>query len=129
MAFTSVLTTPTELRSRSDGARSPVWEKKIVYTINAGDGSTKTSQAVEVNGLLKKITAKSSAAAGITGTFTLSIEDSNDDEMFTASGPAEGAVDKWSVDEPLSGVVDVYIDPNDDPTTGSWTITVTLRGV
>ena len=127
MAFTSAVTT-TDRRSDSLD-RYPVWEKVITYTIDAGDGSAKTAQAIEVNGVLQKITCSSGAATGITGTLTLSIEDNNDDEIFTASGPAEGAVSTWSVNEPLSGVTDVYINPSDDPTDGSWIVTVTLRGV
>jgi hypothetical protein len=76
--------------------------------------------------------AVSGAASGITGTFTLSIEDNGDNEVFTAATPAtpaEGATSVFNVHEPLSGTVDVYIDPNDDPTSGSWTVTITLRGI
>ena len=127
MAFTSAVTT-SDPRTDTLG-RHPVWEKKIVFTIDAGDGSAKTAQAIQVNGLLQKITCSSGAATGITGTVVVSIEDNNDDEIFTATGPAEGAVSTWSVNEPLSGTTDVYINPSDDPTGGSWTITVTLRGI
>ena len=129
MAFTSTLSVSETPEVLTRLNRYIVWERVIVFTIDAGDGSTKTAQLVPINGLLQKITASSGAATGITGTFTLSLEDNNDDEIFTASGPAEGAVSTWSVNEPLSGNIDVYINPNDDPTSGSWTVTITLRGV
>jgi hypothetical protein len=128
MAFTSVLSDPTDRRSDSLDRR-PVWERIITFTIDAGDGSAKTAQAVPLNGIIQKIIATSGTATGITGTFTLSIEDNGDNEIFTASGPAEGATSTWSATEPVTGIIDVYIDPNDDPTSGSWTITITLRGI
>lgn len=129
MAFTSTLsvTETPEVITRLN--RFTCWERVITFTIDAGDGSAKTAQVVPINGLLQTITVSSGAAAGITGTHTVSLEDNNNDEIFTASGPAEGAVSNFSVNLPLVGNIDVYIDPNDDPTSGSWTITVTLRGV
>jgi len=129
MAFTSTLATTQTVPTSDLLNRYRVWEKVITFTIDAGDGSAKTAQAVELNGILQKIVAVSGAATGITGTFTLSIEDNGNNEIFTASGPAEGATSTWNVHEPLSGTIDVYINPNDDPTSGSWTITITLRGI
>ena len=127
VAFTAALST-TDRRSDSLDRR-PVWERIIVYTIDAGDGSTEVKQAIPLNGILQKIIAKSSAAAGITGTFTLAIDDNGDNEIFTASGPAETATSTWNVNESVTGVIDVGVNPNDDPTSGTWTITVTLRGI
>ena len=128
MAFTSVLTSSVDSRSDSTD-RHPVWERVVTFTIDAGDGSTKTAHEVNINGILQKITSSSGAAAGISGTFVLSLEDNNSDEIFTASGPDEAHSSTWSVTEPLAGTTKVYINPNDDPTSGSWTITVTLRGI
>lgn len=130
MAFTSTLMTSDKRDQNID--TFPVWERKIVFTIDAGDGSAKTAQAVEMNGIVKSITATSGAATGITGTFTLSIDDNDNNEVFTAATPetpAETATSVFNVDIPLSGIIDVNIDPNDDPTSGSWEITIVLRGV
>lgn len=129
MAFTSTLSVTESPEVITKLNRYTVWERVIVYTIDAGDGSTKTAQIVPINGLLQTVTATSGTAAGISGTFTLSIEDNSDVEIFTTSGPAEGASAKYSMNEPLAGNIDVYIDPNDDPTSGSWTVTVALRGL
>lgn len=129
MAFSGVLTSSVEKRVKEPNGKS-VWERVITFTIAAGNGSAKTAIALPINGRLTKIIAKSGTAADITGTFTLSIEDNGDNEIFTASGPVEGATITFSVSEDLTGTIDVYINPNDDPGSGSpWIITITLRGV
>lgn len=131
MAFTGALTTPFDQRGQ-DETRFPVWEKKVTFTIDAGDGSTKLTVPVELNGILSHITATSGTAAGITGTFTLSLDDNDDIEIFTAATPAtpaEGASSLFNVYIPVTGIIDVGINPNDDPTSGSWTVTIVLRGV
>lgn len=131
MAFTSTLTTTHTVPTQDLLNRYRVWEKVVTFTIDAGDGSAKTAQAVEINGILQKIVAVSGAHDNAE-TFTLSIDDNSDNEIFTAATPAtpaEGATSTWNVHEPLSGTVDVNIDPSDDPATGSWTVTITLRGI
>ncbi len=131
MAFTGVVATVVDRRSNRSN-KHPVWEKTVTFTIDSNDGSAKLTKAVSVNGILQKIVAVSGTAAGITGTFTLSIDDNSDNEIFTAATPvtpAEGAVSTFNVNEPVSGDIDVGINPNDDPTSGSWTITITLRGI
>ena len=128
MVFTAVLTTPTDRRS-DDTDRYPVWERIITFTIDAGDGNAKLTQAVPVNGILQKIIVTSGTANSISGTFTLSIDDNGNNEIFTASGPAEEGTSTFNVTEPVTGSIDVGIDPNDDPGSGSWVITVTLRGI
>ena len=107
----------------------PVWEVVLTWVITAGDGSAEVKYALPKNGILQKIIAKSGAATGIAGTFTLAIDDNGDNEIFTASGPAEGATSVWNVNEPICGTIDIGVNPNDDPTDGTWTITVTLRGI
>lgn len=131
MAFTSSLATPTDSRL-NDADRYPVWERIITYTIDANDGSAEVKQTVPVNGILLKIIAESGAAEGITGTFTLAIDDDGDNEIFTAATPVtpgNSATSTFNVNEPVNGTIDVGLDPNDDPTTGTWVITITLRGI
>ena len=126
MAITETSNTIASSRRKDD---EPVWEVVLTDVITAGDGSTEIKHTLPVNGILQKIVAVSGAATGITGTFTLAIDDNADNEIFSASGPAEGATSTWSVNEPVSGTIDIGINPNDDPTSGTWTITVTLRGI
>jgi len=128
MTFTVTETSNTMAAVERKEGQS-VWEVVLTYTIEAGDGSAEVKYALPVNGILQKIIAKSGTAEGITGTFTLAIDDNGDNEIFTASGPAEGATSTWNVTEPVSGVIDIGVNPNDDPTSGSWTIVVTLRGI
>lgn len=130
MAFTSTLTTFDKRPQNVD--KFPVWRRTIVFTIDAGDGSTKTGQEVEVNGILRMMVVSSGAATGITGTFTLSIDDSDGNEIWTAATPAtpaEGATSVFKDELALSGVVTVNVNPNDDPTSGSWEITIAMEGI
>jgi len=127
MAGTSTVVT---IDRRSDSLdRRPVWQKIITYVLTTTSGGDEIKQAIPLNGILQQIIAKSGAATGIVGTFTLAIDDSGDNEIFTAAGPAEGGTTVWDVYEPLAGVIDVGVDPNNDPTVGTWTITITLRGI
>ncbi len=128
MVFTAAQTSSVEDRNTEENI-GQIWERVITFTIDAGDGSAKLTQALNINGRITKIIAKSGAAAGITGTFTLSIDDNGNNEIFTASGPAEGATSTFNVSEDVSGTIDVGINPNDDPTSGSWEIVITLRGI
>ena len=106
-----------------------VWEVVLTFTLTSTSGGDEIKVNLPVNGTLQKIIATSGAAAGITGTFTLAIDDNGDNEIFTASGPAEGATSLFSVSEPVSGIIVIGVNPSDDPTSGTWTITVTLRGI
>lgn len=112
-----------------DIIRFPVWEKVITYTFSSTATAAEVKEDLEINGILQKIIAYSGAATGITGTFTLAIDDNGDNEIFSESGPAELGTSIWDVDEPLSGTIDIGVNPSDDPTSGSWTITITLRGI
>lgn len=106
-----------------------VWEVVCTYVLTDTSGGDEIKAAVPLNGILQKIICASGAATGISGTLTLAIDDNGDNEIFTAEGPAEGAISTWNVSEPVSGIIDVGVDPSEDPTSGTWTITVTLRGI
>jgi hypothetical protein len=106
-----------------------VWEVVLEFVLDASAGGDEIKFSLPLNGTIQKIIAKSGAATGITGTFVIAIDDNGDNEIFTSAGPAEGATSQFSVTEPVSGVIDIGVDPNDDPTGGTWTITVTLRGI
>ncbi len=106
-----------------------VWEVVLTYVLGTSSGGDEIKQAIALNGTLKKIIAKSGDATGISGTFTLAIDDNGNNEIFTASGPAEGATSVWNVSEAITGEMDIGVNPSDDPTSGTWTITITLRGI
>lgn len=128
MAGTSSLTSSVERRNVEPIIKQ-IWERVITFTLTSSSGGDEIKEALPINGILRTIIAKSGTAAGIAGTFTLAIDDNGDNEIFTASGPAEGATSVWQVDLPVSGEIDIGVNPNDDPTSGTWTITITLRGI
>ena len=129
-ANSSTLTSSVDRRNLEPNIKS-VWEYVLTYTIEAGGGASEIKQALPLNGILQKIVTVSGDANGISGTYTLAIDDNGDNEIFTSAGPAENAASTFNVWEPLTGTIDIGINPSDDPTAGSddWTITVTLRGI
>ena len=122
MAGTAVLTSPSF-------REAPVWERIITYTLTTTSGSDEIKFALPMNGILQKIICKVGAAAGITGTLTLAIDDNGDNEIFSVSSLAESSTNVYNVSEPLTGQIDIGVNPSDDPTSGTWVIVVTLRGI
>lgn len=127
MAGTVTFTTK-DRRSDTLG-RFPVWEVICTFVLTDTSGADEIKAAVPINGILQQIVAKSGTAAGIGGTFTLAIDDDGNNEIFTASGPAEEGTTVWDVYEPLVRIIDVGVNPNNDPGSGTWTIIITLRGI
>ena len=125
---TAVLTSSVDRRNQEPFIK-PAWEHVLTYTLTTSSGGDEIKLALPVNGILQKIIVSSGAAAGITGTLTLAIDDNGDNEIFTSAGPAEGATSTFDVWEPVTGTIDIGVNPSDDPTSGTWTIIVTLRGV
>ncbi len=127
-AGTVVLTSSVDRRNQEPHIK-PVWETVMTYTLTDSSGGDEIKHALPINGILQKIIVKSGAAAGITGKLVLAIDDTVDNEIFTSAGPAEGATSTFNVWEPVTGTIDIGVNPSDDPTSGTWTITVTLRGI
>lgn len=126
MAFTAVT---TKKDNRSRGPEFPVWETKTVFTIDAGDGSTELTEEVEVNGRLTDLVIVVGAAAGITGTVDIDFDDADDNEFDANAGLAEGSTTiPASIDQPVNNFK-IRCNPSDDPTSGSWTITVYAKGL
>lgn len=128
MAGTVSQTSAVERRNKEPEIRT-VWERVLTFILTDSSGADEIKQALNLNGIIRHISAVSGAATGITGTFTLAIDDNADAEIFSASGPAEGATSNWNVDLAVSGTIDIGVNPNDDPTSGTWTIVITLRGI
>ena len=124
----TVVLTSVDRRSQEPDI-APVWEHVLTYTLTTSSTGAEITQALPINGILQKIIISNGAAAGITGTLTLGIDDNGDNEIFTSAGPAETATSTFNVWEPVTGTIDIGVNPNDDPTSGTWTIIVTLRGI
>ena len=124
MAFTAV-TTKIDQRHK---VKRPVWETVTVFSIDAGDGSTELPEEVEINGMLEDIVIVVGAAAGITGTVDVDFDDSNDFEFDANAGLAESSTTVVAVSQPVNNVK-IRCNPSDDPTSGTWTVTVYMRGI
>lgn len=104
-----------------------VWEKVITFTLEAAD--TTKSETVPLNGTLKKVIYKrGDQAANNDLTSQLVLTDNGDNEIFsTGAGLAENETDSYSVDEPISGEVNIAITLN-EVAGEAGILTVTLRG-
>lgn len=127
-AGTVVLSTSVDRRNQ-EPHNMPVWEYVMTYTMTSSSGTAEIKHALPINGIIQKVVAYSGAATGITATFELAIDDNGDNEIFTAGGPAELATSAWSLNEPVSGTIDIGVAPGYFPTGGTWEVTVTLRGI
>jgi len=126
MAFTAVT---TKIDNRHLGCQFPVWETKTVFTIDAGDGSTELTEEVLINGRLMDLVIVVGAAAGITGSVDIDFDDADGNEFDSNAGLAEGSTTiPSSIDQPVNNF-DIRCNPSDDPTSGSWTITVYAKGL
>ena len=130
MANRGSLTTSLDRRNIEPKIKQ-VWENVLTYTIEADGGASEIKVAVPTNGIIKFISVVIGAAGGITGTINIAIDDNADAEIFSDTSLAESSTNNYHVDLPVSGIIDVGINPSDDPTTGQddWTIVVTLRGI
>lgn len=105
----------------------PVWEEVLTFTFANGD-EAEQKIAVPINGLLRKIIVKCSAASGAVVTATVAVDDNADNEIFSVAALAEATTYTYNVDEPLSGTIDVGVLPSTDPLS-AYSVTVYLRGV
>ena len=125
MAFTAV-TTKIDNRHHT---KNPVWETKTVFSIDAGDGSVELTEEVEINGTLKNIVIVVGAATGIVGTVDVDFDDADDNEFDANVALAEGSTTiPGSIDQPVNNFK-IRVNPSDDPTSGTWTITVYAKGI
>ncbi len=105
----------------------PVWEVVAKFSVVSGD--TTGAIAIPLNGILRKITYKTPNTTNNDLTSTMAISDNGDNEIFTTgAGIAENTTNNYSVDEALSGDIDIAITFNEDVAV-SADFTVTLRGV
>jgi len=126
MAFTAATTV---VDNRHRGPKYPVWQTTTVFTIDAGDGSTELTEEVEINGRLMDLVIVVGAATGIAGTVDIDFDDADDNEFDANAGLAEGSTTiPSSIDQPVNNFK-IRCNPSDDPTSGSWLITVYAKGL
>jgi len=106
-----------------------VWERTLTYVLTTTSGGDEITLHVPISGILTSVICKVGEAAGITGTLTLAIDDNNDNEIFTVASLAESTTYSYEMYKTIYGGLTVGVNPSDDPTSSTWTITVTLRGL
>ena len=123
--FTAVTTTIDNRRTSKD---YPVWSTTTVFTIDASDGAAELTKEVLINGTLKDLSIVVGAAAGITGTVNVDFDDNNDIEFDSNAALSESTTATPTIDKVVTNFK-IRVDPSDDPTSGSWTITVNAKGI
>lgn len=127
MANSAVLTSFLDRRSRQPNTM-PVWEYVYTFTIDTGGGSAEQTVTVPVNGIFQEAVIEVGAAAGITGTVNVDLDDNRDNEFSGNAALAEGSLTTLAFSKPVD-TFKVRADPSDDPTSGTWDIIVTCRGI
>ena len=104
-----------------------VWERVVTATHDADDTGDVT-QALNINGLLRRIVFKvPSYTNSITG--QLVIKDNGDNTIFDSGEKTKGATYIFSLDEPLSGTIDIVMGVSGVAGGTGADMVATLRGV
>lgn len=104
-----------------------VWEVVIVHSFTSGQADA-TTHSLPMNGIARHVTVTTSEAGGASVTATVAIKDNSDQTVFSDSGIAESTTNNYSIDEPLSGTIDVVVTPSTDPLS-AYSVTTTIRGI
>jgi len=125
----SVLTSTVDRRVQ-EPANMPVWEHVITWTYDTDDAGAET-QAVPINGILLKVVIDIPATTTTGTTSQVLIKDNGDHTIFDSGEQAESDTVPYmfSVYEPLSGTIDISIEPSAAAGTSGSSPVVTLRGM
>jgi len=108
----------------------PVWEQVITYTYDADDAGAVT-ESIPINGILMKVILTLPDTTTDTTTEQLTIKDNGDNTIFDTGEKTEGEGVTYTYDlsEPISGTIDVTLEPSAASGDAVTTKTVTLRGI
>ena len=124
----SVLTSWVERRNQEPLIK-PVWERVVTFTYASADIGTKT-EALPINGILIKVIMELPVTNVGGTTEQLLILDNGDNTIFDSTEVAEENTHTFNVYEPLSGTIDLVLEPSAASTdVGGTTKVVTLRGI
>ena len=130
MANSVVLTSSTDERNTESHIKK-TWEQVYTFTVETGGLSVEMTQLVPINGNLREMVIEVVAAAGITGTVNVDLDDSRGVEFDTNATLAESSETIVEFNSGVGKAVNKFtirVDPSDDPTSGDWEIVVTVRG-
>lgn len=121
---TATLTRQTDNRKNVD---YPVWD--VVVTASWDDDDTgAVTQAVTINGIIQKVVFVTPDAT--TGrTYQLTILDNEDETIFDTGEQAEANTYTFNLHEPVTGTIDVVVEPSGTLGATNPDATVTLRGI
>jgi len=105
-----------------------VWEIVITSTFDADDDSA-VSLAIPLNGILRHVTVTLPLTTTTGTTSQILIKDNGDNTVLDTGEIAENATHNFVIDIPLSGTIDVSLEPSAASGDAVTTSTITLRGV
>lgn len=124
----SVVQTSHEDRRERQPHKHPAWEYVYTFEIITGGGNAEQTVECPVNGILLEAVIEVGAAAGISGTVDVDFDDNRDVEFSANATLAEGSTTKLAFNKPVN-TFNIRADTSDDPTSGTWDIVVTVRGL
>lgn len=125
----AVLTSSVERRNQEPLIK-PVWEHVITWTYDADDAGAET-QSINVNGILIKVIMTIPDTTADTTTEQLLIKDNGDNTIFDSGEltEGEGVTYTFNLFEPITGTIDVILEPSAASQDAVTTKVVTLRGI
>ena len=125
----AVLTSSVDRRNQEPLIK-PVWEHVITWTYDADDAGAET-QSINVNGILLKVVMTIPDTTTDTTTEQLLIKDNGDNTIFDSGEltEGEGVTYTFNLFEPLSGTIDIILEPSAASQDAVTTKVVTLRGI
>lgn len=125
----AVLTSSVERRNQEPLIK-PVWEHVMTWTYDADDAGAET-QELPVNGILIKVIMTIPDTTTDTTTEQLLIKDNGDNTIFDSGEltEGEGVTYTFNLFEPVTGTIDVIMEPSAASGDAVTTKVVTLRGI
>lgn len=126
----SVVLTSSVERRNQEPLIKPVWEHVITWTYDSDDAGVET-QAININGILLKVVIDIPATTTTGTTSQVLIKDNGDHTIFDSGEQAESDTVPYlfNLYEPLTGTIDISIEPSAAAGTSGSTPVVTLRGI
>jgi hypothetical protein len=123
----AVLTSSVERRNQEPLIK-PVWEHVITWTYDADDAGAET-QELPVNGILLKVIMKLPLTTTTGTTEQLLILDNGDNTIFDSTEVGENATHTFNVYEPVTGTLDLILEPSAASGDAVTPKVITLRGI
>jgi len=129
MAGTQSISVTTNTTFATNQKRSEdVWDI-VATSVHDATGDEAVTEAILFNGIIRHITITIPLTTTTGTTSQVLVKDNDDSTVFDSGELAENATHNFSVDLPLSGTIDVSVEPSAAAGAGGNTTTVALRGI